>query len=55
MHAKPFITTAKCPDGTYYGAAWRADGTLLRLSAPLASRSAARRFAAAAIREVSQA
>lgn len=40
-----YVTTAKCPDGTFYGAAWRPDNTLIAMSGPLQSRSAARRWA----------
>lgn len=47
MPAKPYVTTARCPDGVFYGAAWNADGTLIAMSDALASRSAARRWALA--------
>lgn len=39
---RPFATTAKCPDGTFYGAAWNADGSLIAMSEGVSSRAAAR-------------
>lgn len=43
--APAYVTTAACPDGTYYGAAWNGDDTLIAMSSPLPTRGAARRWA----------
>lgn len=45
----PYVTTARCPDGVFYGAAWRADNSLIAMSPELPSRSAARRWALKAL------
>jgi len=48
---RPYVTTAQCPDGTFYGAAWRADDTCIDISPPLSTRGRARRWALARIKE----
>jgi len=41
-----YITTAKCPDGSYYGAAWDRDHSLIAMSDALPTRGKARYWAA---------
>ncbi len=40
-----YVTTAKCPDGAFFGAAWRADNTLIAMSPALPTRNKARSWA----------
>jgi hypothetical protein len=40
-----YVTTAKAPDGVYFGAAWREDGSIIAISGELPTRSKARSWA----------
>lgn len=45
-----YVTTGKCADGTYHGAAWRSDNTLIDISDAAPTRSKARTWAKNAVK-----
>ncbi len=46
-----YVTPAKCPDGVFYGAAWRADDSCIGISPEMKTRAAARKWALDRLKE----